>query len=220
RSRGWPLWVCHWVDCRSPRWAGVDDSCSFEVASPWRAAMNPLNSIPASEVVGRRSSGHLPLSRALGRACAVAALAALAAVAALAASPPVARAEGVREDHPNLVGGEILGRGFLATFNYERFLNNHFGIGGGLMAFGTSDGVAGVLPLYASFLPGDIHSLYLGAGAAYVGAGDVQDYESTWVMQFTAGYQFHSQSGFWVRPTFTLNVDTGSSGDVLIWPGI
>ena len=51
--------------------------------------------------------------------------------------------------------------------------------------------------------------------------GDVQDYESTWVMQFTAGYQFQSPNGFWVRPTFTLNMaNAGSGSDMLLWPGI
>jgi len=177
--------------------------------------MDPLNPISAREVSARRSSGRHLMSHMLGRFWVVAAL-----LATLAAVPRIARAEGVRENNPNLVGGEILGRGFVATFNYERFLNNHFGLGAGFMAIGTSDGVAGVLPLYASFVPGNIHSLYLGAGAAYVGAGDVQDYESTWVMQYTAGYQFHSPNGFWVRPTFTLNVDTGNTSDMLIWPGV
>jgi hypothetical protein len=163
----------------------------------------------------RRSSSRL---HALIRACTVIAL---VAMAALAAVPRVASAQGVRESHRNFVGGEIMGRGLVATFTYERFLNNHFGLGGGFMAIGTGDGVAGIMPLYASFVPGDIHSIYLGLGAAYIGAGDVQDYESTWLMQYTVGYQFHSQSGFWVRPTFTLNVETANTGgDMLIWPGI
>ena len=181
--------------------------------------MKPSKPVAVNEAPSSRSCRIESLSHALVRACVVAAL---AATGAFAAAPPVARAEGVRENHPNLVGGEILGRGFVATFNYERFLNNHFGLGGGLMGIGSSDGVVGIMPLYASFLPGDVHSLYLGAGGAFVGGGgDVQDYESTWIMQFTAGYQFQSPNGFWVRPTFTLNVATaGSGGDMLLWPGI
>ena len=181
--------------------------------------MNPSKPAAVSKAPRCGSPRRDPLIHAVARVCVVVGL---AAMAALAAAPPVARAEGVRENHPNLIGGEILGRGIVATFNYERFLNNHFGLGAGLMAIGSSDGVVGIMPLYASFVPGDVHSLYLGIGGAFVGGGgDVQDYESTWIMQYTAGYQFHSPNGFWVRPTFTLNVETaGSGGDMLIWPGI
>lgn len=131
-------------------------------------------------------------------------------------------AAGVRDDHPNLVGGELLGRGFALTLNYERFLNNHFGVGGGVMAIGTSDGTIGIVPLYASFLTGDTHSLYLSAGGAFLGGGgSIQDYESTWIMQGSVGYHFHSPGGFFVRPLFTFNQATsGSGGGFLIWPGI
>ena len=180
--------------------------------------MKPSKFAPAVVVSRRRSHAVRPHSLALGRACAAAAL---AAVVLLAALPAASRADGVRETHPNLMGGEILGRGLVATFNYERFLNNHFGLGAGAMAIVSSDGTVGVAPLYASWLPGNIHSLYLGVGAAYVGSGgDLQTYSSTWVMQYTAGYQFHSPNGFWVRPTLTLNVDTERSRDLLIWPGV
>jgi hypothetical protein len=129
---------------------------------------------------------------------------------------------GVRDDRPNLVGGELLGRGFALTVNYERFLTNNFGLGAGVMAIGTGEGVIGVMPLYASLLAGNTHSLYLSAGGAFVGGGgSVQDYESTWVMQASLGYQFQSESGFFVRPLFTFNQATqGSGGGFLVWPGI
>jgi hypothetical protein len=129
---------------------------------------------------------------------------------------------GVRDDHPNLVGGELMGRGFVLTLNYERFLNNHFGLGAGVMAVGTSDGVVGIMPLYASVLAGDTHSLYLSVGGAFLGGGgSVQDYESTWVMQGSVGYQFQSPGGFFIRPLFTFNQATsGSGGGFLVWPGI
>lgn len=129
---------------------------------------------------------------------------------------------GVRDDHPNLIGGELAGRGFLLTFNYERFLTNHFGLGGGIMAVGTGEGVVAILPLYASYVPGDVHSVYLAAGGALVGGGgSYHDYESTWVMQGSIGYQFQSPGGFFVRPFFTLNQATsGSGGGHLVWPGL
>jgi hypothetical protein len=137
-------------------------------------------------------------------------------------APLAVAAAGVREDHPNLVGGELLGRGFVLTLNYERFLNNHFGLGGGIMAIGSSDGSVAILPLYASFLTGNKHSLYLSAGGALLGgAGSVQEYDSTWIVQGSVGYQFQSPSGFFVRPLFTVNQATsGSGGGFLIWPGM
>jgi hypothetical protein len=146
----------------------------------------------------------------------------LLALAFILFAPLTVSAGGVREDHPNLVGGELGGRGFVLTLNYERFLNNHFGLGGGVMAIGGSGGMVGIMPLYASFLTGNTHSLYLSAGGAFLGGGGaIQDYESTWVMQGSVGYHFQSPAGFFVRPFFTYNQATsGSGGNSLIWPGI
>jgi hypothetical protein len=130
-------------------------------------------------------------------------------------------AAGVRDDHPNLIGGELMGRGFVLTVNYERYLNNHFGLGGGIMAIGTSEGHIMIMPLYASFVPGDTHSLYLSAGGAFLGGGgSFQDYESTWIMQGSVGYQFQSPGGFFVRPLFTINEATSGGGGFLVWPGL
>jgi len=146
----------------------------------------------------------------------------LLVLALILLAPTTVAAAGVREDHPNLVGGELLGRGFVLTANYERFLNNHFGLGGGIMAIGTSEGTVGIMPLYASFLTGEAHSLYLSAGGAFLGGGgSVHDYESTWIMQGSVGYQFQSPGGFFVRPLFTFNQATsGSGGGFLVWPGM
>ena len=146
----------------------------------------------------------------------------LLALAFILLAPLTVSAAGVREDHPNLVGGELMGRGFALTLNYERFLNNHFGLGGGVMAIGTSGGMVGIAPLYASFLTGNTHSLYLSAGGAFLGGGgSIQDYESTWIMQGSVGYHFQSPGGFFVRPLFTFNQATsGSGGGFLVWPGI
>jgi hypothetical protein len=137
-------------------------------------------------------------------------------------APLTVSAGGVREDHPNLVGGELLGRGIALTLNYERFLNNHIGLGGGVMAIGTSGGTVGIVPLYASFLTGNTHSLYLSAGGAILGGGGaIQDYESTWILQGSLGYHFQSQNGFFIRPLFTFNqAAKESNGGFLIWPGI
>jgi len=144
----------------------------------------------------------------------------LLALGLMLLSAQIAPAAGVREIHPNLIGGEVLGRGFAVTANYERFLSNHFGLGAGFMMIGYSGGVVGVVPLYASYLSGNNHSLYLGAGACFVSeGGSVEDYEDTWVLQGSIGYHFQSSSGFFVRPIFTLNQETGQ-GEFLIWPGV
>ena len=145
----------------------------------------------------------------------------LLALLSILLAPGIAPAAGVREDRPNLIGGEVLGRGFALTVNYERFLTNQFGVGAGFMMIGSSDGLVGVVPLYASYLTGNTHSLYLATGAAFLSeGGSVQDYESEWILQGSIGYHFHSSSGFFVRPLFTINVAASDTDEFLIWPGI
>jgi len=142
-------------------------------------------------------------------------------VIALLALVPWSAAAGVRDERPNLVGGELMGRGIVLTLNYERFLTNTFGLGGGFMAIGTSDGAAYIVPLYASIVPGDTHSLYLGGGVAFVGGGgDVADSENEVLLQAAIGYQHQSHGGFFVRPFFALMVPASSSEDFLFWPGL
>ena len=133
-------------------------------------------------------------------------------------SPRIVSAGGVREDRPNLIGGEVLGRGFALTGNYERYLTNHFGLGVGFMMVGSSGSMIGVMPVYASFLSGDTHSLYLGAGATFF-TGSGGD-EGMWIPQGSIGYQFQSPDGFFVRPFFTVNVDRSGGGSHFIWPGL
>lgn len=130
---------------------------------------------------------------------------------------------GVRDDRPNLVGGEVLGRGVVLTLNYERFLTNSVGLGFGFMGIGSSDGSAILAPIYASLVPGDVHSIYLSTGLTFLaGGGSVNDWERTMLFTLSAGYQFHSTNGFFVRPLFTLLLPTesGAGEDFLIWPGL
>ena len=142
-------------------------------------------------------------------------------LAALLLVPATALADGVRETHPNFVGGEILGRGFAITLNYERYFTNQLGLGGGVMAIGISGDIVTVLPLYVSYTPGNIHSLYLAAGPTMVGGGSIHDFENAWVIEGSVGYQYTSPSGFFVRPLFTLMASTSSgSTETLLWPGI
>ncbi len=175
--------------------------------------MSSPRSIPLACASPSRPSDHRSRGRRIGTA--------LALAFALSSLAPWVASAGVRDSNPNLVGGEVLGRGLLLTLNYERFLSNHFGLGAGVMTLGTSGGMGGIVPLYASYLPGNTHSLYLGAGAAYIGGGDsVRNYEDTWVLQGSLGYQFQSTSGFFVRPLFTFNQSVEEDGLFLLWPGI
>ena len=45
---------------------------------------------------------------------------------------------GVREQRPNLVGGELGGRGGIVSIHYERYLSNRLGVGIGGMSWGES----------------------------------------------------------------------------------
>ncbi len=146
----------------------------------------------------------------------------VAAAVSLFALPSVA-ASGVRDERPNLIGGELGGRGLLFTLNYERFITNHFGLGVGVMAIKVSDGGVTIIPVYASFVSGNTHSPYLSVGTTMLsGGGDIQDWESTWLIHVSAGYQYQSSGGFFVRPFFTYMRPTeqGSGDGFLVWPGL
>jgi len=125
----------------------------------------------------------------------------------------------VRVERPNLVGGELLGRGIVLTANYERFFTNQFGIGAGFMGIGASDGFVGIVPLYASLALGDIHAFYVGAGTSILfGDGSIDDdFTSEALATVSFGYQYQSYGGFFVRPLFTFLFN---EGDFLLWPGI
>jgi len=54
------------------------------------------------------------------------------------------------------------------------------------------------------------------------GGGDFQNWESTWLVHVSAGYQYQSAGGFFVRPMFSyLRPTERSTGDeYLLWPGL
>ena len=148
----------------------------------------------------------------------------LALVLALVFCLASAATAGVRDERRTLIGSEILGRGVFVTFNMEYFLNNNFGVGGGILAAGTSDGGFLILPLYLSVVPGDVHSVYLGAGLTVFAGTDFGDSGSATVFTASLGYQYHSYGGLFIRPTFTLLIatedTTGGSTEALLWPGV
>ena len=113
----------------------------------------------------------------------------------------------MRAVRPNLVGGELGGRAILYSLNYERFVTPKVGIGAGLMGIGVSEGGVFLIPLYVSFTPiGNVHSLYLSGGYTIAGAAADEwgTVESTGFGTAAIGYLYHSEGGFYVKPTITL----------------
>jgi hypothetical protein len=129
-------------------------------------------------------------------------------------APRTVSADGVRDGHPNLIAGELGGRGLLVTANYERFLTNHLALGGGVTLWP-------LLSLYAAYLPEDTSSLYLAVGGTFVGGGVILDSQPiSLLLQGSVGYQFQSANGFFVRPLVTLNVGTAGEDIFPVWPGV
>ena len=131
-------------------------------------------------------------------------------VAALVLAPIAAHAEGIqgiREERPNLVFGEIGGKALIFSAGYERYFNDSFGLGVGGVGWGGSGGGIGLFPVYASFIPGKgAHSVYLSAGVTYfAGVGNWTG--EGWADFFgtlSAGYHYQSEGGFFVRPTMNM----------------
>ncbi len=133
------------------------------------------------------------------------------------AAPLAAQEDGIRVQRPTLIGGEIGGKALIYCLNVERYFTNNVGIGAGLMGFGTSDGFIGLLPIYGVLALGNIHSLYLAAGGDLAaGSSNWDTLDSTFIGVASIGYMYHSESGFFVRPTLNLLF----KDEFLILPGI
>lgn len=127
--------------------------------------------------------------------------------------------QAVRALRPNLVHGQLLGRGILYTLNYEHYFGPRIGAGVGLMAIASSDATFTLIPVFLSLNPvGDIHSLYLSPGAVFIAAGSPSqgDFVSTVLGAVEIGYQYQSATGFMIRPGFDILF---GGGGFLIWPG-
>jgi hypothetical protein len=121
------------------------------------------------------------------------------------AAPLAAQEDGIRVQRPTLIGGEIGGKALIYCLNVERYFTNNVGIGAGLMGFGTSDGFIGLLPIYGVLALGNIHSFYLAAGGDLAaGSSNWDTLDSTFIGVAAIGYMYHSESGFFVRPTMNL----------------
>ena len=82
-----------------------------------------------------------------------------------------AQAQTVSVNAPNFVGVELLGRAFLYSVNYERYVTPRFAVGAGVATWEISNKVTAIFPMYVSVTPiGHRHSPYLTAGMT-VGVG-------------------------------------------------
>ena len=135
------------------------------------------------------------------------------------------QAQSVQGPPRNLVGVELLGRGFLYSFNYERLLTDRIGAGGGVAYWRLFQKSATLMvPTYLSWTPvGRTHSPYLAAGVTVATSKTWEfapfntRYDSSVFGAVTAGYQYRSERGIVIRPTVSRIVIDGDDG---FWPGI
>jgi hypothetical protein len=140
-----------------------------------------------------------------------------------------ASAQSTRVVPSNIVGVELLGRGPLYSFNYERVVKTRIGIGigvgtwsfsGGFFSSSTTRTVS--IPTYVSLNPlGDTHSFYVGAGATTMlrqQTAPSTEFSADIMPSATVGYQFRSSSsGLLIRPTVSYVRLDGLNG---VWPGL
>ncbi|MBI3073348.1 MAG: hypothetical protein HYY84_14635 [Deltaproteobacteria bacterium] len=143
------------------------------------------------------------------------------ALAQSAPAPAVTKStKNVREERPNVVSGQLLGRGILYTVNYERYFASWLGIGAGVMGFAASGGGFGMVPVYLSLNPfGDEHSLYVSPGVMFA-FGTFTGINSTLsqvIGTAEIGWQMQLRSGFMMRAGVDLLY---GSGGFIVWPGV
>jgi|GEM_PF-3304992 len=122
--------------------------------------------------------------------------------------------------NPNAISFELLGRGILYSFNYDRELSQNFALGAGYVSYsatsGSSSATLTVIPLYANwyFSPGP-HRGFLTAGADLVMlSASLSGYQlgaSGLAPIAGGGYEYRGPGGFLFRGTGYLVVGTVSS---------
>jgi len=130
-----------------------------------------------------------------------------------------AQAQTVSQGGPNFIGVELLGRAFLYSINYERYITQRFGIGVGIATWEIDNRVIGIFPLYMSVTPiGHKHGPYFTAGMTVgVRASTFYDSPTAALGTVGAGYQYTSDRGFVIRPTLHMIFDRQNRA---FWPGI
>jgi hypothetical protein len=144
-------------------------------------------------------------------------VAALTALLGMVVVAGTAGAEEVRVAKPNLIGGELGGRGVFCTGNYERYFAGHLGAGVGIVP-----GSPVWWTVYLSYLPGDVRSLYLSAGVTVVTLNVFgEEIGGPTPFHVAVGYQYQSPGGFVIRPFGMLwFIDVNKETHALPWAGL
>lgn len=154
----------------------------------------------------------------------IAAAIAIACLALSLASPRLSAQQITRERLKNDVGIELLGKGLLYSFNFQRTINRQIGLEAGLGAFGGGTGEDNATVLFVPFgakfylIPKD-GSLFLTGGVTIVSAGtDAGPFEDTGTLGYGGiGFEFRAETGFTFRGT-AYGLFSGDG--FFIWPGL
>jgi hypothetical protein len=124
------------------------------------------------------------------------------------------------DDRPNALSIELLGRGLLYSFNYDRSLSEHFALGVGIAAYSASSNgssaSAVIIPVYGNyyFSPGphrgfvtagvDIVSVSANLSGNTIGAGGAAPI-------IGGGYEYRGEGGFLFRFPAYILIGNGQS---------
>ncbi|RME56869.1 MAG: hypothetical protein D6790_14120 [Caldilineae bacterium] len=119
----------------------------------------------------------------------------------------------------NDFGIELLGKGVIYSFSYQRMVLPSIGLQASLMGLGGNDGGILILPvggnLYVS--PKDA-SPFLSLGAGYITGSDGEDFlDSTTYAYIGPGFEYRAANGLLFRATGYLLI---GEGGLLTWPGL
>lgn len=118
-----------------------------------------------------------------------------------------------QDRNPSTVYLELGGNALIYSINYDRLINDNFGVRGGIMGFAASSGNAGAfaiaVPVLANYLVGEGNSrLELGFGFMYlsgaVGGGDIIGEVSAISPTAFIGYRYQpAEGGFFFKIGFS-----------------
>lgn len=124
-----------------------------------------------------------------------------------------------RETLRNDIGIELLGKGALYSFSYQRMITPSLGLQGGLAALGATGSTVVLVPLGAKlyFLPKNGSPYVTGGIVILTGTIDSGPIESATYGFAGLGFEFRSKGGFLLRGTaYGLFYE----GEYVIWPGL
>jgi hypothetical protein len=130
-----------------------------------------------------------------------------------------------KELRKNAMSLELLGRGFLYSFNYDRMLTDNVAVGAGISHYsiGSGDVSAGawIIPLYGNYYLGSGNGRFFATGGANVilasaGAGDDRVSGSGLAGVLGGGWEYRADNGFLFRASPYVFVGKASGA----WLGI